>query len=58
MQSKKQLIALYFLQCYEIKILNSKMYDEQLNLTKPYTKNKSFETTKNLKNLNFKKNQE
>lgn len=31
------------------------MYDEQLNLTKSYTTYKSFETTKEFKELKFKK---
>ena len=38
---------------YEIKILSSKMYDEQLNLARSSIRNKLLGTTKELKNLKF-----
>ena len=43
-------------QLYEIKILNFKEFDEQLELTWPRIKNKLFETTKKVKEFKFEHN--
>ena len=43
-------------QHHEIKILNSKRYDEQLNLAISSIKNKLFETTKEFKEFKFHQN--
>ena len=43
-------------QLYGIKILYSKQYDEQLNLTRSHIKNKLFEITKELNELKFQQN--
>ena len=43
-------------QLYEIKILNFKEFDEQLELTWPRMKNELFETTKKVKEFKFEHN--
>ena len=43
-------------QLHEIKIVNSKNYDEELNLTRSSIKNKLFEITKEIKEFKFQEN--
>ena len=44
------------MQLYEIEILHSKKYDEQLNLTRSYIINKLFEITKEFKESELQQN--
>ena len=44
---KKYILPKKCLQHYEIKTENSKKYDEQINLTRSFIKNKLFEKIKN-----------
>ena len=55
MQSKRQLIALYLLQCYKIKILILKCMMSSLTLQNLILHINPLKQLKNLKNLNFKK---
>ena len=54
--TKKHTLSNKCSQRCEIKILNPKSYDEQLNLTRSSIKNKSFEITKESKEFNFRQN--